>query len=355
MAANNKNKAIGDYQIVGRALGSGGMATVYLVEKNKKKFAAKVLHRHLMRERKTVERFKQEFSIGQKMKSNKAFVEMIELFKHDGAWTIIMEYIPGVTLHDMINKMGPFSNEESTAITYELANALGSFHLNNFIHRDLKPDNIMVTKTGQVKIMDYGVTRDLGTNLTKTGTAVGTPLYMAPEQICGSKSADCRADIYSLALIMYRMLTRKDAHRMKRNFEFIELVETRMKKSVRVIAELPQDTMDFLEKCLCANPEERFPTTKEFCSVLSQTSGFCKKRKPLIKKILTTLEANNKKKVEPVNIDKTIVRNTTIKSNLRKMVILSGLTAGAAVGLTLYFMGLKKFLSVMKQFFTQFF
>lgn len=355
MAANNKSKTIGQYQIVGRALGSGGMATVYLVEKNKKKFAAKVLHRHLMRERKTVERFKQEFSIGQKMKSNKAFVEMIEIFKHDGAWTIIMEYIPGVTLHDMINKMGPFSNEESTAITYELANALGSFHLNNFIHRDLKPDNIIVTKTGQVKIMDYGVTRDLGTNLTKTGTAVGTPLYMAPEQICGSKSADWRVDIYSLALIMYRMLTKKDAHRMKRNFEFIELVETRMKKPVKSISDLPQDSMAFLEKCLCANPDERFPTTKDFCSVLAQTSGFTKKRKPLIKNILTTLEENNKKKVEPVNIDKTIVSNTTIKSNLIKMVIISGLTAGVAVGLNLYFMGPEKFLYIMKQFFTQFF
>ncbi|MCM8534010.1 MAG: serine/threonine protein kinase, partial [Lentisphaeraceae bacterium] len=206
MAAKADSKCIGDYMITGKPLGSGGMATVFLVEKNKKKFAAKVLHRHLMRERKTVERFKQEFDIGVKMKANKAFVEMIELIKHDGAWTIIMEYLPGLTLHDVINKMAPLSNQEATAITYELAAALESFHLNGFIHRDLKPDNILITKTGHVKIMDYGVTRDLGTNLTKTGTAVGTPLYMAPEQICGSKSTDCRCDIYSLCLIMYRML-----------------------------------------------------------------------------------------------------------------------------------------------------
>lgn len=355
MAANNKNRTIGDYQIVGKPLGSGGMATVYLVEKNNKKFAAKVLHRHLMRERKTVERFKQEFTIGQNMNSNKAFIKMIELFKHDGAWTIIMEYIPGVTLHDLINKMGPFSNQEATAITYELAYALESFHLSNYVHRDLKPDNIMINNTGQVKIMDYGVTRDLGTNLTKTGTAVGTPLYMAPEQICGSKSADCRVDIYSLALIMYRMLTRKDAHRMKRNFEFIELVETRMKKPVKEIADLPQDTMSFVSKCLCADPEERFLTTKEFCKVLGQTSGFEKKRKPLIKKLLTTLEENNKKKVDAIKIDKTIVDESSESKTLKKLVILSGLTALTAAGLTLYFMGPEKFITVMKKFFTQFF
>ncbi|MCM8535807.1 MAG: serine/threonine protein kinase [Lentisphaeraceae bacterium] len=354
MAAKADSKCIGDYTITGKPLGSGGMATVYLVEKNKKKFAAKVLHRHLMRERKTVERFKQEFDIGVKMKANKAFVEMIELIKHDGAWTIIMEYLPGMTLHNVINKMAPLSNKEATAITYELAAALENFHLNNFVHRDLKPDNILITTAGHVKIMDYGVTRDLGTNLTKTGTAVGTPLYMAPEQICGSKSTDCRCDIYSLSLIMYRMLTRKDAHRMKRNFEFIELVETRMKKPVKEIPDLEQDTMAFIEKCLYPNPEERFPTTKEFCSVLAQTSGFTKKRITLIKKILKTIETNANKKVKGINIDKTIVDNPQDKK-LKKLVILSGLAAGVSIGLTFYFFGAEKSLSVLKRFFAQFF
>ncbi|MCM8526215.1 MAG: serine/threonine protein kinase, partial [Lentisphaeraceae bacterium] len=177
-------RTIGDYTIEGRPLGSGGMATVYLVTKNKKKFAAKVLHKHLMRERKTVERFKQEYAIGESMKANPAFVGMHELIKHDGCWTIIMEYVPGITLQDVLNKLGPLTPKEALCYAYELAAALESFHVKNYVHRDLKPCNIMVSTNGSVKVMDYGVTRDLGSNLTKTGTAVGTPLYMAPEQIC---------------------------------------------------------------------------------------------------------------------------------------------------------------------------
>jgi serine/threonine protein kinase len=350
----SKSKQLGEYQIIGRPLGSGGMATVYLIEKNGKKLAAKVLHQHLMRERKTVERFKQEFNIGLKMKANKAFVEMIELLKIDGVWTIIMEYIPGVTLHELITKMSPLSNQESTAIIYELAFALKDFHLKNFIHRDLKPDNIIITPAGRVKIMDYGVTRDLGTNLTKTGTAVGTPLYMAPEQICGSKSTDCRCDIYSLSLIMYRMLTRKDAHRMKRNFEFMELVETRMKKPVKEIAELPQDTMAFIVKNLSPDPDERFHTTEDFCKVLSQTSGFSKKRPAMIKNIIQTLTKNNKKAAPSIKIDKTILHEKKTPQ-LTKLVILSGIAASIAIGLSLYFYGNDKFFNVMKRFFTQFF
>ena len=244
-------RMIGEYQVEGRPLGSGGMATVFLVSKGRKKFAAKVLHKHLMKERKTVERFKQEYSIGESMKSNPAFVGMFELFKDDGCWTIIMEYVPGITLQDVLNKLGPLSPAEALCYAYELAKALEKFHQKNYIHRDLKPCNIMVTPDGLVKIMDYGVTRDLGSNLTKTGTAVGTPLYMAPEQICGSKSTDSRCDIFSLGLILFRLLSRKDAHGLTRKFELIELVESRMKKPIKKIKNVEDEAlMDVLRKCL---------------------------------------------------------------------------------------------------------
>jgi eukaryotic-like serine/threonine-protein kinase len=355
MATGSSDKMIGEYTIKGRPLGTGGMATVYLVEKNSKQFAAKVLHPHLIRERKTVERFKQEFNIGLKMASNPAFVQMLELFKHDGSWIIIMEYVPGLTLHDVITKMAPLSVIEATAIAYELGNALGSFHLNNFVHRDLKPGNIIICPNGQVKIMDYGVTRDLGTNLTKTGTAVGTPLYMAPEQICGSKSTDCRCDIYSLALIFYQMLTRRDAHGMKRNFEFVELVETRIKKPVKPISDLANDSMAFIEKCLAPNPDERLPTTKEFCEALSATKAFDKKRSTCIKKILKTLEVNNNaKKAKASSIEKTIVHKPS-SSLLKKLVLISGAATLTATSIALYTMGFARFIEAMKGFFKQFF
>ena len=346
---------IGDYTIDGKPLGSGGMATVFPVSKGKKKFAAKVLHKHLTRERKTVERFKQEFSIGESMKRNTAFVSMHELFKHDGCWTIIMEYVPGITLQDVLNKLGPLSPKEAICYAYELGKALEGFHLKNYIHRDLKPCNIMITPDGVVKIMDYGVTRDLGSNITKTGTAVGTPLYMAPEQICGSKSTDNRCDIYSLGLIIYRLLSRKDAHGLASKFELIELVEARMKKPIRSIKNVEDEALlKVLQKCLSPDPESRYTTTREFCKDLEGLKSYTANTKPLIKKMLKTIENNNKKSPGKIEIDKTIVQNPGGKL-LRRLVLISGLAAALAIIIAFTTMGSDKFMKTVKGFFSEYF
>ena len=346
---------IGEYTIDGKPLGSGGMATVFPVTKGKKKFAAKVLHKHLTRERKTVERFKQEFAIGESMKRNSAFVGMHELFKHDGCWTIIMEYVPGITLQDVLNKLGPLSPKEAVCYAYELGSALEKFHLKNYIHRDLKPCNIMITPDGQVKIMDYGVTRDLGSNITKTGTAVGTPLYMAPEQICGSKSTDSRCDIYSLGLIMFRLLSRRDAHGLSSKFELIELVEARMKKPIRKIKSVEDEAlMNILRKCLTPDPEERYPTTKDFCKDLEKLKCHSSNTKSHIKKMLKTIETNSKKKPKKIDIDKTIVQNPG-KKLLKRLVLISGLAAAIAIIIAFTTMGSEKFFDTVKGFFTEYF
>jgi len=346
---------IGEYTITGKPLGSGGMATVFPVSKGKKQFAAKVLHKHLTRERKTVERFKQEFAIGESMKRNAAFVGMHELFKFDGCWTIIMEYVPGITLQDVLNKLGPLSPKEAISYAYELGKALEKFHLKNYIHRDLKPCNIMITPDGQVKIMDYGVTRDLGSNITKTGTAVGTPLYMAPEQICGSKSTDSRCDIYSLGLIMFRLLSRRDAHGLSSKFELIDLVEARMKKPIRNIKSVEDENlMNILRKCLTPDPENRYSSTKEFCRDLEKLKYHTANTKPLIKKMLKTIEANNKKKPKKIDIDKTIVQNPG-KKLLKRLVLISGAAAVLAIIIAFSTMGSDKFFDTVKGFFAEYF
>ena len=156
MAEKKKGRFIGEYEIKGRPLGSGGMATVHLVSKDGKEFAAKVLHQHLMRDRRTVNRFKKEFEIGQKMKSSRAFVKMLELIKEEGCWTIIMEYVPGLTLDEVIKKLGPFSPKEATAYIYELSKALRPFHMNNYVHRDLKLENLVLDKDFNLKLIDLG-------------------------------------------------------------------------------------------------------------------------------------------------------------------------------------------------------
>lgn len=347
-------RIIGEYTMEGRPLGSGGMATVYLVTKKGKKFAAKILHKHLMRERKTVERFKQEFAIGQSMKSNPAFVGMFELFKHDGCWTIIMEYVPGITLQDVLNKLGPLSPKEALCYGYELAAALEKFHVKNYVHRDLKPCNIMVAPDGKVKVMDYGVTRDLGSNLTKTGTAVGTPLYMAPEQICGSKSTDSRCDIYSLGLILFRLLSRRDAHGLTSKFELIDLIESRMKKPIKSIKNLDNEPlMDILKTCLSPDPDNRFPNTKELCKSIEKLKSHTSNRKAAIKKMLKTIEASNTKKPKNIPIERTIVQNPG-KKLLRRLVVISGIAALLAIIIAFSTMGPEKFFDTVKGFFSQY-
>ncbi len=355
MANTSTPRLIGDYEIVGKPLGSGGMATVFLVKKNNKKFAAKILHKHLMQDKKTVARFKKEFDIGNSMKENQAFLAMYELTKYDGCWTIIMEFVPGFTIQEIVNKLIRLSTEETMAIIYDLSKALEPFHLKNFVHRDLKPGNLMITPQGQLKIMDYGITRDLGSNITKTGTTVGTPIYMAPEQICGAKNTDCRCDIYSIGLIMYRLLTQKDAHGLARNFELVELIETRMKTPVKPIKDLQDKTLlTILEKALSPDPAGRFMDTREMCKLIEKSQSFSQNRKAILKKLVSNIEIEQQKKPKKLNIDKTIVQNPNKKNNL-KLVILAGIAAIFAAIFAFSVMGQEKFFNEIKSFFSSVF
>ena len=354
---------IGDYQINGKPLGSGGMATVYLVTKDKKKLAAKVLHQHLMRERKTVERFKQEFEVGKAMNDNPAFVGMVDLFKHDGCWCIIMEYVPGFTMHEILKKHGKLSPSEAISVIYELASALGEFHIKNYIHRDLKPDNFMITPTGHIKIMDYGVTRSLDTNITKTGIAIGTPLYMAPEQICAYKQTDYRCDFYSLGLILYRMVTKRDAHGMSTDFEYMQLIETRTKKEPRNIKTFEdKDLFAVVQKCLKVKPDERYIDSKALCSALSQLPNYAKAHKKTLKNLLGNLEDKKKAKApakktaapkkEKAEKTEELTPLNNAQKKLKLMVIGSATIASLACGIAIYAMGWGGFFEVIKKLFS---
>ncbi len=355
MANKSSPRLIGDYEIVGRPLGSGGMASVYLVTKNGKKFAAKILHKHLMQDKKTVARFKKEFDIGRSMKDNQAFLAMYELTKFDGCWTIIMEFVPGFTIQEIVSKLIRLSTEETVAIIYEICKALEPFHLKNFVHRDLKPGNLMITPQGQLKIMDYGITRDLGSNITKTGTAVGTPIYMAPEQICGAKNTDCRCDIYSIGLIMYRLLTQKDAQGLTRNFELVELIETRMKVPIKPIKDFKDKViLSILEKSLSPEPSDRFIDTNVLCQKLEESKSFKQNRKAILKKLVANIEENQQKKPKKINIEKTLIHKTKPKNNF-KLLIFSGIAAILAGVFALSVMGQEKFVKDIKSFLSNIF
>ena len=342
---------IGDYKIIGKPLGSGGMATVYKVEDPKGKvFAAKVLHNHLNTDRKLIQRFKQEFEIGKKI-NHPSFVKNYEMFKHAGSHTIIMEFVPGLTLQKVLSKTFP-TEQQATAIVAELALALDHFHQHQLVHRDLKPDNIILDEKWKIKIMDYGITRQISNQMTKTGTAIGTPVYMAPEQIMNSKETDNRCDLYSIALIYFRLLTKRDAHGMSANKDLYEMIEARHKKSVRTIKDLKDEAIQsVIENCLLPNPEQRYASCQVLYQELSQLKSFSKSRAKVIKSLLNEF---NSKKTAPKKANpnaKTQVHRTQAKSTKSKLMlfaILFGLFTILALAGAVYFLGLEELSRIVK-------
>ncbi|MDD7987117.1 serine/threonine-protein kinase [Lentisphaera marina] len=304
-------RQIGPYKIVGRPLGSGGMATVYRVQDSNGQHAAlKVLHAHLNRERKIVERFKQEFAIGKKMARFNNFVNMHSLEKVDNSWCILMQLVEGKTLEHRLMEL-----PQAIAVVASLANALHSFHSKGLIHRDLKPENIILSQTGELKIMDYGITRELSNNMTRTGTAMGTLLYMSPEQLNAEKTLDHRADIYSLGVIFYRLLSKRDPHGLGSKAEYVHVMEARLKKNMRAVPGLKDHPVnDLLERMMAIDPNQRPKDCQALLIELKKLPGSPKN----IKKVLADLAKDNKKaqakpKATP-KIDKTIQREPTKKT-----------------------------------------
>jgi serine/threonine-protein kinase len=255
---------IGPFEILGKPLGSGGMATVFRVRSPDGRIhALKRLHEHLGRDRQAVDRFKQEFNIGCQMKAHPAFVKMEACEKFDGSWCIVMEFVDGITLHDVLARR-LLNPAQALALCSSLAEDLKPFHAARFVHRDLKPENLMILPDGKVKIMDYGVAREDGNRFTQTGTTVGTPLFMAPEQLLGSKSVDGRADIYSVGLILYRCLAKRDAHGMNAQTPYMELVKARQTRDLKDFPGLKDEALlALVRRCLAAEPGQRFATSNE--------------------------------------------------------------------------------------------
>ncbi|MDQ7822003.1 MAG: serine/threonine-protein kinase [Candidatus Eremiobacteraeota bacterium] len=201
-------ETIAEYSIEGE-LGEGGMATVYRGrDMHGDLFAIKVPHRKLFNDRDLVKRFEHEVAISLSLK-HRSIVRTFDCNLDDGQGIpyICFEYVEGRTLAKITADEAPL--EPSRAIRYirEIAEALRHAHELSIVHRDLKPGNIMITFHDTVKVMDFGVAKaaDLS-RLTVTDTMLGTPLYMAPEQI-DSKDADPRSDLYSLGMIFYELVT----------------------------------------------------------------------------------------------------------------------------------------------------
>jgi len=195
------------YQII-EELGKGGMGRVYKVLDKEigEKVALKLLNPEIAAESKTIERFRNELKTARQI-SHKNVCRMYHLSKEEGAPYIIMEYVRGEDLKSMIRMMGRLSPGQAIVMARQVCEGLVEAHKLGVVHRDLKPQNIMIDRDGNVKIMDFGIARSLkAKGITGAGMMIGTPEYMSPEQVEG-KETDERSDIYALGIILFEMMT----------------------------------------------------------------------------------------------------------------------------------------------------
>ena len=210
MTDNLINKQIGRYKIL-RSIGEGGMATVYLAEDTnlEREVAVKMISAELIPPAqlpRLLERFKREAKALAKLSDDPAIITVHDYGEFEGTPYLVMAYMPGGTLKDMLGK--PMEYRAAAEMLIPVARALGEAHEQGIIHRDVKPSNLLVDKRGALALADFGIAKALemeGQTLTGTGLGVGTPEYMAPEQWRGEASP--QTDVYSLGVVLYEMVT----------------------------------------------------------------------------------------------------------------------------------------------------
>jgi serine/threonine-protein kinase len=189
-------------------IGAGGMSTVYRAFDTtlERRVAVKLMHREIASDSDQLERFRREArSVAQL--SHPHIVGVIDAGEEDGRPYIVFEYVEGETLKERIRRMGRLPVDEAIAYAIEIARALGAAHARGIVHRDIKPQNVLVDEEGSAKVTDFGIARSLDEEgLTADGRVLGTTDYVSPEQALGH-DVDGQSDIYSLGVVLYEMLT----------------------------------------------------------------------------------------------------------------------------------------------------
>ncbi|HEY3997519.1 MAG TPA: serine/threonine-protein kinase [Candidatus Xenobia bacterium] len=210
---------VGGYRSV-RLIAHGGMGSVFLAEKDgdPTPYALKTVSTPPGEDvQQILGRFNREVKIGQAI-NHPNVCRLIDFGQGFDLHYMVMEYLDGLTLKEYVAEQAPLANDLTLSVMWQVTSGLEAIHASGTIHRDLKPGNIVVLSDGTAKIMDFGISRmEGGTSLTKTGSALGTPNFISPEQIADSKRADARSDVFNLGLIAYNMLTGRlpfDAPRM---------------------------------------------------------------------------------------------------------------------------------------------
>ena len=260
-----KGQKINDRYEILKILGEGGMANVYLAQDTilERKVAVKVLRGDLASDEKFVRRFQRE-ALAASSLNHPNVVQMYDVGEDDGNFYIVMEYIEGRTLKQLIKKRGKLTFSEVVDIMLQLTEGMSHAHDAYIIHRDIKPQNVLILDNGLVKITDFGIAMALNSSqLTQTNSVMGSVHYLPPEQASG-KGSTIKSDVYSLGILMYELLTGKLPFKGE---NAVEIALKHMKDPLpslrREIDDLPQSIENIIIKATAKNPKNRYNNARE--------------------------------------------------------------------------------------------
>jgi len=262
------------YEVEG-TVGRGGMATVYRGTDRVlgRTVAIKVLSEKYAGDEKFVTRFRREAQAAAAL-NHPNIVGVYDTGDEGEMHYIVMEYVEGETLADVLKREGPLEPPRAVAIAEDVATALEAAHDKGLVHRDVKPGNVMIDGEGRVKVMDFGIARAVADDtLTQTGLVLGTASYLSPEQAQGSP-VDARSDIYSLGCVLYEMLTGRPPFPGDSPVAIAyRHVNEEARPPSEVAPTVPREVDAVVMRALAKDPDERFPTAEELRAALDAALG----------------------------------------------------------------------------------
>jgi serine/threonine-protein kinase len=264
----NELRSIGGYRIL-RRLGSGGMGSVYLAydDRDNRRVAVKVLSEHLAVDRAYVERFYREARSGKRL-DHPNIVRSLD-YGQDRATNrhyLVMEYVEGGSAHALLDQRGKMSVGDAVHIALDVARALEHAHARHVVHRDIKPDNILLTRSGLAKLTDLGLAKrtDQPSHLTATRQGFGTTPYMPYEQAVNAKAADGRSDIYALGATLYHLVTGSVPFPGDNHLDVVEKKNQGLFTPAGAVNGAVPPSLDrILAKMLACQPQDRYQTASE--------------------------------------------------------------------------------------------